>query len=81
MTDKQKIAELAECVFDALSMPPKRWSGIMGKGGIFKHWTQHFCDSLERCGFNVDRDAVSKHHFGVSEKEADKCNPMAGMNK
>jgi len=68
MTDAEKIAELTECVVDALNMPPKRWSGIMGKGGVFKHWTEHFCDSLEKCGYKVNRDAVAKHHFGKSAK-------------
>jgi len=62
VTDQEKIAELAKCVVETLTMP-KRWSGIMGREGKFKHWVWHFCDSLEKCGYDVDRNAVSQHHF------------------
>jgi hypothetical protein len=76
VTDKKKIAELTECVVDALNFPPKPWSGFMAKRGVFKHWTEHFCDSLEKCGYKVNRDAVASHHFGCTAKEASKANPF-----
>jgi len=75
VTDKKKIAELTECVVDALNFPPKRWSGFMAKHGVFKHWTEHFCDSLEKCGYKVNRDVVASYHFGCTAKEASKVNP------
>ena len=71
MSDQEKIAELTRCVVDALNMPPKRWTGIMGRDGVYKHWVWHFCDSLERCGHNVNRDAVARHHFKSAYKKSD----------
>lgn len=55
-------AALAKSVINALQFLHCRGSGMLLRENVAKHWTEHFCDSLEAAGYEVDRDAVKKHH-------------------
>lgn len=64
LTADQKIELLADKLIFALKHANFPGAGLVAygihDGGPIRmvHWTEDFCDALDKCGFQIDRDAL-----------------------
>ena len=46
-------------------------SGLLRRGGVIKHWKEHFADSLDKVpGVKIDREIM--HAYSLPERERNK---------
>jgi hypothetical protein len=77
MTDKDRFNLMASKVIWALKYLRDRGSGMMAYGvndpnaASIKmiHWTEDFCDALDKCGIKINRDALHALREGRKAKK------------